>query len=64
MIERLLNVPTYYKGMHLDGYTPQEIYAAGKQHFYELTMLEKEVPKAIDDIIEQAVDDVLGKWNK
>lgn len=30
MIEKYLKVPTYYKGMHLDGYTPQEIYASGK----------------------------------
>ena len=64
MITKYLNVPTYYKGMHLDGYTPQEIYASGKQHFYELATLEKEVPKAIDDIIENAVNDVIGKWNK
>ena len=30
MIEKIIHVPTYYKGMHLDGYTPQEIYASGK----------------------------------
>ena len=59
MIEKYLKVPTYYKGMHLDGYTPQEIYASGKQHFYELNTLEKEVPRAMDEIINKALNEII-----
>lgn len=63
MIVKKLDVPTYSKWMYLDGYTPQEIFASGKQHFYELATLREEVPKAIDNIIEEALDQVLSKLN-
>lgn len=59
MISRLLKVPTYSKYMYLEGWTPQEIFAAGKQHCYELAMLKKEVPIEMEQIIDKALDEIL-----
>jgi hypothetical protein len=59
MIQELLTVPTYSKYMYLQGYSPQEIYSAGKQHFYELSVLENEVPEAIEAIIDRSLDELL-----
>ena len=59
MIEQHLKIPTYSRYMYLNGWSPQEIYASGKQHCYELSQLEKDVPRAIDVIIEKALDDVV-----